>query len=176
MPAAPASGQAAVEKAANLGEMEGAEAPAAPAQEMAQRIRVTGSRTFLFDGEKWVDTGFDPDKMQAIQVAFLSKDYFDLIAAQPDLAAAFALGQRVIALAGGKAYEVVPEGASVPPVDIPPADAQATEPASTPEPDSSPTATGPESQPASSTPAAGPCASGLLPIVLFGVWLVLKRR
>jgi Ca-activated chloride channel family protein len=176
MPAAPASGQAAVEKAANLGEMEGAEAPAAQVQEMAQRIRVTGSRTFLFDSEKWVDTGFDPDKMQAIQVAFLSKDYFDLIAAQPDLAAAFALGQRVIALAGGKAYEVVPEGASVPPVEILPTDVQAAAPSNTPAPDQPPTPTRPDSKPASSTPTAGPCASGLLPIVLFGVWLVLKRR
>jgi Ca-activated chloride channel family protein len=169
MPAAPVSGQAAVEKAANLGELEGAEAPAAPAQEMAQRIRVAGSRTFLFDGEKWVDTAYDPEQKQAIQIAFLSKDYFDLLAARPDLAAAFALGQRVIALANGKAYEVVPQGASVPPVEIPPADAQAITPQSTPAPDQTPT-------PAPGTPAAGPCASGLLPVVLFGAWWLLKRR
>ncbi len=71
-PAAPASGQAAVEKAAELGQMAGAEAPAAPAQDAAQRIRLAGARTFLFDGEKWIDTAFDPDQMHAIQAAFLS--------------------------------------------------------------------------------------------------------
>jgi Ca-activated chloride channel family protein len=176
-PAAPASGQAAVEKAANLGEMEGAQAPAAPAQEIAQRIRVAGSRTFLFDGEKWIDTAFDPGQMQAIKVAFLSEDYFDLIAAQPDLAAAFALGQRVIALAGGKAYEVVPEEEFVAPVEIPLTETPTAAAASTPAPDSSPTPGQPTSTPVSSAPAAGPCAAGLLPIGLLLVfWFFLKRQ
>lgn len=170
MPAAPVSGQAAVEKAANLSEMEGAQAPAAPAQEMAQRLRVAGSRTFLFDGEKWVDTAFDPDRMRAIQVAFLSKDYFDLIAAQPDLAAGFALGERVIALADGRAYEVVAEGASLPPVEIPPTGTQAAPPAETPAPAQF------ESQPAANPPAAGPCGASLLPLILFSIWRLLKRR
>jgi Ca-activated chloride channel family protein len=175
MPAEPASGQAAVEKAADLGEMEGAAAPAAPSQEVAQRLRVVGSRTFLFDGEKWIDTAFDPQRMQATQVAFLSKDYFELIAARSDLAAAFALGQRVIAIADGKAYEVVSADTSVPAVEIP-----ATEitfaPAGTPTdiPSSSPAS--PENAPETANPpAAGPCATGLLPFLLVAVWLVWKR-
>jgi len=175
MPAEPASGQAAVEKAANLSELEGAEAPAAPAQEVAQRIRVAGSHTFLFDGEKWVDTAFDPQRMQATQVAFLSKDYFELIAARTELAAAFALGPRVIVMVGGKAYEVVAADASVPPVEIP-----ATEIASGPvkTPSGSPYAspTTPESAPlVDNRPAAGPCATGLLPLLLVAAWLIWKR-
>jgi Ca-activated chloride channel family protein len=174
MPAEPASGQAAVEKAADLGEMEGAAAPAAPSQEVAQRLRVVGSRTFLFDGEKWIDTAFDPQRMQATQVAFLSKDYFELLAARSDLAAAFALGQRVIAIADGKAYEVVAADTSVPPVEIPAteiASAPVSIPAVTPStspatPDNAPTAANP--------PAAGPCAVGLLPLLLAAVWLIRR--
>lgn len=174
MPAAPVSGQAAVEKAASLGQMEGAAAPAAPSQEIAQRIRTVGARTFLFDGEKWMDTAFDAQQMQVVQVAFLSKEYFDLLAARPDLAAAFALGPRVIALAAGQAYEVVPESASVPPLEIPPTGI-ATAPASTPA-AQQPVATQPPAQPpAVDFPGAGPCAGGFLLLLLLGGWLAWRR-
>ena len=58
--------------------------------------------------------------MQPIQVSFLSTDYFKLVASRPELASAFALGERVIVVVDGKAYSVVSDNTSVPPVVIPP--------------------------------------------------------
>jgi hypothetical protein len=54
----------------------------------------------------WTDTRYDPD-LPTTKVAFLSEDYFALAAVHPDLAAALALGERVIVVWEGVAYEVV---------------------------------------------------------------------
>jgi Ca-activated chloride channel family protein len=119
--AAPAFGQAAVQKAADQGALSAAEAPAASAEETADRIRRVGSRTFIFSDGIWIDTGFDPQADQTKKVAFLSEDYFALAEARHDLAAAFALGQKVIAQSGGDFYEVVASDAKGDPVQIQPA-------------------------------------------------------
>jgi Ca-activated chloride channel family protein len=183
MPPAPASGAGAVQKAADLGGMEGAMVPAAPAQETANRIRLLGSRTFLFDGEKWVDTAFDPERMQPVQVVFLSKDYFALTAARPDLAAAFSLGPAVIAISDGVAYQVVAEGVSTTPIVIPPTYTPAPgwtvvatyRPVATLQPSApGPTVIAPTPQPSALT-----CTGGLLPllITLAGLaWLYMHKR
>jgi Ca-activated chloride channel family protein len=84
-----------------------------------QKVRTIGSRTFVFIEEKWVDTTFDPDKMKSIPIAFLSRDYFAMAQSRPDLGAALAVGEKVIIVVDGKAYEVVAEGSSVGPLDIP---------------------------------------------------------
>jgi len=57
--------------------------------------------------------------MQTVKVAFLSDDYFALVAADPQLGAAFALSSKVIALSDGIAYEVVEADSSVPAIEIP---------------------------------------------------------
>jgi Ca-activated chloride channel family protein len=115
---APASGQEAVRKSADEASMAGAESIQVQPAEAAGRVKAVGPRTFLFTEDKWVDTGFDPQSMQPVKVAFLSDDYFRLLEVYPDLAAAFALGPKVIALADGVAYEVVAEGAEVAPLQI----------------------------------------------------------
>jgi len=111
MPEMPAYGQAAVEKAAGQGGMADANAPIEPILEAKKRIRVIGARTFIFQDGVWIDTGYDPDTMKTVKVAFLSKDYFELADAKPDLGAAFALSERVIVISEGVVYEVI-EGAS----------------------------------------------------------------
>jgi hypothetical protein len=58
--------------------------------------------------------------MTTVKVSFLSDDYFGLAGARPQLAAAFALGRRVIALADGVAYEVIDAGSPVDPISLPP--------------------------------------------------------
>ncbi len=120
-PAAPSTGPEAVNKAAGQGAMAGAEAPAAPMAEASDLVRILGSRAFVFSNGVWVDTAFDPQKMQTVKVAFLSDDYFALAARQPDLAAAFALGEKVIALSQGTAYEILPAGSVQPGIHILPA-------------------------------------------------------
>ena len=163
-PLAPSSGQAAVEKAAGQSSLSEAQAPAAVSQEAANRVRIVGARTFVLNEGKWVDTAYDPDSMQTVKVAFLSGDYYTLAASHPDLAAAFALGQSVIALSGGVAYQVIPsgttvvtDGTSVAPLNLPTA---------TPAPEQ------PGSQPTPRVPGSVPCVGGLLPLALL---LVLRK-
>jgi Ca-activated chloride channel family protein len=168
--AAPASGKAAVQKAADQGALSAAEAPAASAVETAERIRTVGSRTFILSDGIWIDTGFDPQAAQTKKVAFLSEDYFALAEARPDLAAAFALGQKVIAQSGGDFYEVVEPDAVGDPVQIqPPITSQADSIfAPTPAPESTSVvvkvepAAGGDGSRAGSLPCLGPI--GLLPL------------
>ncbi|MEJ2563003.1 MAG: hypothetical protein P8Z42_09960, partial [Anaerolineales bacterium] len=113
------SGEGAFERAAAEGEYKDADVPLAPDEEAGDVVRIAGSRTYrLIDGV-WMDTAFDPESMDTIQVPFLSEDYFALAAARSDLAAGFALGDRVIAITDGVAYEVVPEDSQGDEVDIP---------------------------------------------------------
>ncbi|MBN2146706.1 MAG: VWA domain-containing protein, partial [Anaerolineales bacterium] len=119
-PAAPSSGQDAVEKAADLGGLGGASNAEGVPEDAADVVRIVGARTFVQSEGVWIDTTFDPDTMTTVQVPFLSVDYFALVESIPDLAAAFALGEHVIALANGIAYEVVASDETTPPVDIPP--------------------------------------------------------
>jgi Ca-activated chloride channel family protein len=175
------SGQEAVEKAAGQGALQGADSAAAPPAEAAQRVRIVGSHTYVFTGEVWADTAYDPETMQTIKVPFLSEDYFALTSARPDLAAAFALGRRVIALSDGVPYEVVEAGA--------PSEVEEIPPTYSPEPPApqTPIAQAPNEEPpsaqatplpaASNRPSGGlPCLGGLLPGVLVGLWLAIRFR
>lgn len=172
-PTQPAYGIGAVQKAADQGAMAGAEAPAPPAEEAGEVVRIVGSRTFVLAGGVWVDTAFDPDQMTARQVAFLSEDYFKLAAASPELGAAFALGERVIAFFQGQAYEVVAADAQAEPLELP---ATAT-PQPAPQ-EASGSASRTPAAPSQETPASpipGNCLGGLallaaLPLLAAG-WL-----
>ena len=81
---------------------------AAPAQftEGDVELRAIGDRAFLFKHGVWTETTFDADTMETVKVEFGSEEYFQLLAEHPDLAVAFALGERVIAISDGVAYEV----------------------------------------------------------------------
>jgi Ca-activated chloride channel family protein len=116
---APVSGEAAVnasqDQASMSGGASGDAAPAAPSDEYAGQVVVIGSRAFLMIEGVWIETTFDPSTMETVKVQFLSDDYFALLAANPELAAPFALGERVIAFADGVAFEVTAE--EQPPLD-----------------------------------------------------------
>ena len=114
------SGQAAVEQAEAVSGFGGADVAVAPPTEYADLVRVAGTRAFrLIDGV-WIDTAFDPDSMTTLNVSFAGEDYFALAAARPDLGAAFALGERVIVVFEGVAYEVVEADAPGDAITIPP--------------------------------------------------------
>ena len=117
-PSAPSFGQDAVEQAAGEGALRNANSVSAPPAETDSHIRFVGARTFVRSDSAWVDTTFDPDRMQTVQIAFLSDDYFALVAADPQLGAAFALGPSVIALSNGIAYQVVAADSAVPALEI----------------------------------------------------------
>jgi Ca-activated chloride channel family protein len=189
--AAPAevSGQDAVRKAADEGAMAGAESVQAPPAEAANVVRVVGSHTFVFTNNTWTDTAYDPDRMQTVKVPFLSEDYFSLAQASAEVGAAFALGERVIVLSDGVAYEVVGADEPAPPVELPATQVPApndVDPVATPiavsqaETPASPTETPansilPTRQPAS--PKFSVCGVGLLPLGLVMVgWITARRK
>jgi hypothetical protein len=101
------SGEKAVERAAAESEIR--EANVAPQLDpsSADVVRLVGSKTFsLIDGI-WMDTSYDPEAMTTLRVPFLSDDYFTLADSRSELGDAFALGQNVIIVVEGTAYEVV---------------------------------------------------------------------
>jgi len=174
MPTAAPSGQEAVQKAAIQGGMEQANEVAAPPAEAANVVRSLGNRTFVFSNRTWVDTAFDPQTMQTVKVAFLSDDYFALVAARPELGDAFALGSQVIAISDGVAYEVLPADQSTAPIQIPsPIKSEATPVKVIPTPGisaSQPTPTAATTT--TSVPGGVTCASAL--ITLLGILVGMR--
>jgi Ca-activated chloride channel family protein len=185
---APSYGQEAVEKASAEGELADATSASALSGEAANTVRIVGARTFVLSQGVWIDTAFDPEAMQTVPVSFLSEDYFALVALQPELADAFALGERVIALSDGVAYEVVAADAAVQPLDLqptPPPDESTDHPANpTPytEPGGNtpvspvPSATPTTVEPTTTEPSSGPCAGGLIPLLLLPFLAVLVKK
>jgi Ca-activated chloride channel family protein len=116
-----ASGMDAVERAAEESKIMGADVASGPSNELADVVRIAGSNTFKYIDGVWVDTRYDPDSMTTQKVPFLSEDYFALADASESLATAFALGERVIAVSGGVAYEVVGAEETGDEITLPPA-------------------------------------------------------
>jgi Ca-activated chloride channel family protein len=104
---APTSGQGAVEKAAGQGALADAETPVEIETSVQERLRIVGSRTFVYSDGVWIDTTFVPEEMQTGKIEFLTDDYFNLLNSKPDLAGPLALGSRVIVVYEGGAIEVV---------------------------------------------------------------------
>lgn len=173
--AAPSYGQEAVEKAQDQSALAGAEAPLAPQGSDAQTVRIIGSRTFVLDGEKWIDTAFDPARQTIIKTAFLSDDYFALAYANPSLAAAFALGQAVIVVSGDSAYEVVGEEDPVAPLEIPPVSGPKETPDANPG-DTPPTAPPPTAVAAAPPQPASVCPGAMLAVIMAGITWLLHFR
>ncbi len=113
---APAAERA--EKEGELGDVDSVGGGEALPEEAAQVVRLVGSKTFLLQDGVWIDTTFDPSRMETVKVGFGTDEYFDLLAARPEWGAYFALGARVILVAEGVAYEIVEDGGG--PVEIPP--------------------------------------------------------
>ena len=127
--AAESTGAGAVNAAADASNLQAAEAPApnllaptaSPAGTMApgemddleseqqaqvNPIQNVGGKTFILQNGVWTDTTFSPDTMETQKVEFLSDAYFTLLESQPALSEYFALGDRVIVVLDGTAYEV----------------------------------------------------------------------
>jgi Ca-activated chloride channel family protein len=167
MPTAAPSGQTAVQSAADAGAMQSAGNAPELMGEALSTVRVLGAHTFVLSEGKWIDTAFDPDTMHTKMIDFLSQDYFTLVAAHPELADAFALGDKVIALSDGVAYEVISKGAANQPVT----------PISTPSNPDIPIIT-PTQMPTQITPTnpSGPCAAGFLPFLLIPFMMIIIKK
>jgi len=73
-----------------------------------QLQRQVGPFTFYNRNGVWVDSRFNLDS-KAEKIKFLSKRFFQILAKNPELSGAFALGERIIVVANGLAYEIVKE-------------------------------------------------------------------
>jgi Ca-activated chloride channel family protein len=173
MPTPAASGQAAVQSAVDAGAMQGASNAPAVQGEAASTVKVVGSRTFVMSDGKWIDTAFDPDSMKTIPIVFLSADYFALVAAHPELANAFALGQQVIALSEGAAYEVLPGQAAIQPMNITPTPTSTPKPTATQSPIVHPSET-PMNVPPKKV--SGVCGAGFLPLILLPLVVIMVKK
>jgi len=81
---------------------------AAQAREIVVRV---GNRTYYQHDNVWIVSTYDETmhRRDLVRVRYLSDEYFELTRRLPALAGAFALGDRVIAEAGGRFYEVLPQ-------------------------------------------------------------------
>ena len=68
-------------------------------------LREVGDRTFVYRGGQWVDTAYTAE-MPIKAIPFLSDAYFVLLTAHPEIAEALALGDRVLIVIGGQAYQI----------------------------------------------------------------------
>ncbi len=182
MPTPAPAGQAAVQSSVDAGAMQGAGKAIELSGEVATTVQVVGSRTFVLSDGKWIDTAFDPETMQPTQVEFLTPAYFSLVADNAELADAFALGEQVIALSNGVAYEVVASdttshqhttASTATPTTLNPTPGASQQPAQTPISSGEPTTT------PANKPTASPAALwgvGLLPLLLVPLILILIKK
>ncbi len=103
----PTFGRKAVEEAEGQSSLANADAVASAPVEALGKVRTIGSHTFILSERVWIDTMYDPDQMEVIEINFLSNEYFSIAKDQPKLAAAFALGSQVIVVSGNQAFQVI---------------------------------------------------------------------
>ncbi|MFH1747816.1 MAG: VIT domain-containing protein [Planctomycetota bacterium] len=108
MPAS--TGAAAVDASRVL--REACESEVAPASQLLDKeeqalVRYVNEKTFIFDGERWIDTAWDGQQAPQ-QITAFGSEYFELIKQQPRLARFFALGERVVVVLDRQVYESLP--------------------------------------------------------------------
>jgi len=103
----PTFGRKAVEEAEGQSSLANADAVASAPIEALGKVRTIGSHTFILSDRVWIDTMYEPDQMEVIEINFLSNEYFSIAKDQPKLAAAFALGSQVIVVSGNQAFQVI---------------------------------------------------------------------
>ena len=71
-------------------------------------MKLVGTKTFVIRNGTWTDTVYDPHRMAVARVQFGSKEYFALLAEHAQWGKYFALGDRVITVLEGTAYQIEP--------------------------------------------------------------------
>jgi Ca-activated chloride channel family protein len=113
------TGEEAVGRAAAEAEISKAEVAPALTNEQAELVRFAGPRTFRWVDGIWIDTAYDPNEFKTESVPFLSDVYFELAGSSADIAAGLSLGDRVILVADGRAYEVVSSDEPIGSIQLP---------------------------------------------------------
>jgi len=100
---APTSGAGAVGMSQANQEMK--DASAAPSSQEG-KLKHAGDKAFILRNGVWTDTTFVPEKMTTTKIQFGSQQYFDLLAQHPEWNKYVAVGERVIFVVNGVAYEI----------------------------------------------------------------------
>jgi Ca-activated chloride channel family protein len=109
---APASGASAVDDAENREALRSTD----KAADSTEEIKYARDKVFVLRDGIWTDTTYD-GSTETVKVGFGSEDYFALIAAHPEWGYYFSVGQEVIVVLDGTAYQVS-EG-DFPAIEIP---------------------------------------------------------
>jgi len=80
-------------------------------------IKLVGTKTFVLRDNVWTDTVYDPQKMRVSSLQFGGATYFALLGENPQWGRYLAVGDRVIVVLGGTAYQIEPGGVET--MDIP---------------------------------------------------------
>jgi Ca-activated chloride channel family protein len=77
-------------------------------KETSAGVQNVGTKTFYLDENGvWIDAEFKAEsRLPEIKLAFASKEFFDLIAREKELARFFSLGEQVVVVWKGKVYRV----------------------------------------------------------------------
>jgi len=105
--AAPPSGKQAVAGASAVRNL--AEDEAAPPE--GEAVRTVDDRTFFLRDGVWIESAYADE--ETIKIVAFSSAYFDILSLKPELAAFFALGDRLIVNIGAVYLEIAQEGAEV---------------------------------------------------------------
>lgn len=100
------SGRDAVKFAQKVQRMKDEEVAAPSRQD--QSVKHVGGKTFYLKDGVWVDSNYK-EEMKTEKVDYLSEEYFELTRKNPELGKYFAIGDKVIVVFQGKAYQVIPE-------------------------------------------------------------------
>jgi len=73
------------------------------------RLKYVGDKTFFLQGEIWIDSLYDAAAMPVTDIGFGSDVYYQLLTTRPEWGKYFALGERVIFVVDGEAYQIVSE-------------------------------------------------------------------
>ena len=126
--AGPAVGAAAVEKAESESNLRSAESVPQPMLPLDTHsgfvgdpvIKYVDDKTFFLRNGIWIDSLYDLEGMDVVRISFGSEVYFELLDNQPTLGKIMALGNQVIFVINGSAYEIIPgeEGISSLPQEL----------------------------------------------------------
>lgn len=132
--------------------------------------RNVGDHSFFLDDGVWTDASYDG--ASTAKIGFASDGYFDVLEKRPDWGAYFALGEQVLFVVQGRAYEIA--SGDFPPVDVP------AQPQTQPPEERSPSvpAPQPETSEESSTPWPRFLVGGavMAAALLGGGWTWRRRR
>jgi len=79
------------------------------------RAKVVGDKTFVRRDDTWIDSRYQ-EGMDITKIGFASDNYYQLLGQRPDWGSYFALGEHVIFVVDGQAYEVT--DGEHPPVEV----------------------------------------------------------